>query len=165
MRRSTLFLLAASLFLASCGNWSTSRLNPGNWFGRSRSVQAADATEVNPLIPARTGLKRKNPADRHVLIDTISELRVERTNSGAIIRATGIASRQGAYDAVLMAQGSAKGVLTYSFEIVNPVNLRPVGSERSRTVTAARILSNQDLQGIRMIRVTGARNSRETRRR
>ncbi len=165
MRRSALLLLAASFILASCGSWSTSRLNPGNWFGRSRAVQAADAAEVNPLIPTKSGLKGKNPADRHVLIDSISALRVERTNSGAIIQATGIASRQGAFDAVLTAQTAAKGVLTYSFEIVNPLNLRPVGTERSRTVTVARVLTNQDLQGIRTIRVTGARNSRETRRR
>ncbi len=171
MRRSALLLLVASLTLASCGGWSTSRLNPGNWFGRNREVQAAgaEATNINPLIPAATGFKRKQPVDRHVRIDSISELHVERTNTGAIIYATGIASRQGAFDAVLTpeisAPGDSKGVLSFSFEIVNPVNPRPVGTESSRTVTVARNLTNQDLQGIRIIRVDAARNSRETRRR
>ncbi len=170
MRRPVILLLAASLTLAACGGWSNSRLNPGNWFGRSREVPVeAVAGEVNPLLPTPSAINRKSAADRHVPIATVTELTVERTLTGAIVRATGVAARQGAYEARLTPvpaqEGDPAGVLRYTFEVVYPRNPSAVGNERTRTVLVARALSDQDLQGVRLIRVTAASNSRETRRR
>ena len=103
MRKSLILLVVASLVLASCG-WRDSRVNPRNWFGRSKEVAAAPAPEqVNPLIPKSRGVFSKPiRPDTSVPVARVTELRVEQTNSGAIIYASGIAARQGAYGARLL---------------------------------------------------------------
>ncbi|MEX0285432.1 MAG: hypothetical protein AB3N23_12555 [Paracoccaceae bacterium] len=170
MVRAVILLVVASLALSACG-WRDSRLNPGNWFGRSQSVpvEAEAAEVVNPLIPTRnTLLSRGERPDLHVPIEQITTLAVDRTPTGAIIRVEGIARTQGAYDARLVTATEdgepIDGVLSYTFEVLYPENPRPVGSQSSRKVIVARSLTNQDLRPIRVIRVTGAQNALETRR-
>jgi hypothetical protein len=170
MRRPVILLLAASLTLAACSGWGNSRLNPGNWFGKSRELSAEDiAAGANPLLPAPRAFERKAGTDGHVPVTTVTELTIERTLTGAILRASGIAARQGAYAArltpITTKEDAEKGILSYALEVIYPVNPRPVGSEPTRTVLVAKDLSNQDLQGVRLIRVSAAGNSRETRRR
>lgn len=174
MRKTILILTATSLVLASCG-WRDSRVNPRNWFGNSREaaqVQTGAEQEVNPLIPAgRRGVfaKPERP-DTSVEIDTVTELRVEPTNTGAIVYAAGIAARQGAYGARLTPSNDdilpdENGVLSLSFRVNYPRRGSSTGSEFSRTVHEAFSLNKQQLERIRVIRVTAARNARETRRR
>lgn len=174
MRKPILVLLATSLFLGGCGRWSDSRVNPGNWFGQSRSaaVQTVDGeASANPLIPQRrtSMLARAEPGDLSVLIPNITELRVERTSTGATIYATGVATRQGAYGSTLRLdpedENTKSDVLSFTFRVLYPPYPTQAGPERSRTIREARSLSNQDLRGIRLIRVKGAQNLRETRRR
>lgn len=175
MRKTILFVTAASILLASCG-WRDSRVNPRNWFGKSREVVAetaeSTAEEVNPLIPTsrRSVLARRTPEDRSVEIDRITELRVEPTATGAIVYASGIAARQGAFAARLTAQGTTaepdeNGVLSLSFRVTYPRYATNQGSEFSRTVHEGFSLTNLELQRVRTIRVTAAQNARETRRR
>ena len=84
---------------------------------------------------------------------------------GASHRATGVADRMGPWDVRLVKvdEESADGVLTFDMR-----NLRQPGpaggSEWARSVTAAVALSDNDLAGIRTIRVKGARNVRTVRR-
>ncbi|MEY8843247.1 hypothetical protein AB9K41_29795 [Cribrihabitans sp. XS_ASV171] len=171
MRIAFTGLLVAALGLSACGGWRDSRVNPSNWFGGSREVpvDTVPAAETNPLIPQRSGtglLSRPEREDRSQPIMTVTELEVEPTPSGAIIRATGVGLRQGGFDAQLRPDPTAaEGVLAYTFRVIYPEDPTPQGTEASRTIRAAVTLSRQQLAGITTIRVSGAQNARETRRR
>lgn len=167
MRKSLAVLLVGSLVLAGCN----SRLNPATWFGPSRSVATDSDAGTNPLISQRAGLfSRPAPAavDRSERIAAISELMVDREPGGAIIRATGIGARQGAFAARLAPADPdllpQDGTLTFDFLVVYPEDPTPVGTDRSRSVTAAFTVTDQQLQGVRAIRVRGAQNMQEARR-
>ncbi|MBE1282194.1 MAG: hypothetical protein GJ676_02675 [Rhodobacteraceae bacterium] len=175
MRKSVMFLLVASTVVASCGSWSDSRANPRNWFGSSEPVPVeggAQPAVVNPLLPEQTAnglFARPEAEDVSVLIETVTELNVERTPSGAIITASGLSARQGAFEAELRfvpaGEDEDASIRTYEFRVVYPPAATSVGTERSRTVLAASSVTAQDLQGIRVIRVLGNQGARETRRR
>lgn len=173
MRISLSALLVASLALGACG----SSLNPLNWFGGSSSEPAASADEkpVNPLIPTgedRSLVKSLTGFGVEAVYNgkpfgEVVGLVVERRDGGAIIRVTGRADRQGVYDVRLTPvdedEKPVDGVLTYRLEGLEPANTG-VGSPASREVTAARSLTNQELRGVRTIRVEGVHNSRVARR-
>lgn len=171
MRKSLALILAGTLIVAGCGGWRDSRINPGNWFGKSRPapVAEANAEAANPLIPdkgRKSIFARADKEDLSVPVAQISELRVEPTPNGAIIYASGIASRQGAHEVELRpVSEAAEGTLEYTFNVLYPVAPTPAGSAHSRAVRAAVSVSEQELRGIRTIRVSGAENARETRRR
>lgn len=156
-------LCLACLVLAGCA----SRFNPFNWFGGSREV-ASSSEAVNPLIPERSGISRPEEVYAGELIAQITDLRIERTRSGGIVLAEGLAARQGPFAVQLTPATEddtpVDGVLTYSFDIVYPEYQTRVGPERTRRVTAARSLSNETLAGVSVIRVLGAQNAREVRR-
>jgi len=175
MRISISVLLAASLTLGACGVVRQSALNPVNWFGRSTSVAVApteDAKPVNPLIPTKSGLFARSRARNAIYIgepfDQITDLTVERISGGAIIRATGLADRQGIYSVQLTPANEDEtpvdGVLTYRLEGIEPLANTAVGGPATREVTAARKVTSQMLRGVRSIRVEGVRNARVTRR-
>lgn len=171
MRKTILILVVATFGLSACG-FGQSRLNPVNWFGNSRSAPVAtDTTPVNPLIPRSRGLfARRNvePTYFGEPFDQIIDLTVERVPGGALIRATGLAARQGIYEVQLTPANEEEtpvdGVLTYRLEGVLPTGRTPVGSQPTREVTAARVLTDQQLAGVRSIRVEGLRNARVSRR-
>ncbi|MFC3616628.1 hypothetical protein ACFORG_23040 [Lutimaribacter marinistellae] len=172
MRIAFTGLLMATFALSSCGGWSDSRVNPSNWFGGSSEVPVDTvpvSAETNPLIPQSTGtnlLRRPEAEDRSQPIMNVTELEVAQTPSGAIIRATGVALRQGAFNAELrLDPTAAEGTLAYTFRVVYPEDPTPQGTQNSRTIRAAVTLSRQSLAGISTIRVSGAQNARETRRR
>ncbi len=169
MRKPLTLLLAGSIVLAGCGGWRDSRINPSNWFGSSEVSEAPVSEDVNPLIPEKTGrglFDKPEAEDRTVLVAEVSELRIERTPVGAIIYVTGVASRQGAFDVELRPVANEDpSILEYDFRVVYPENATPVGSEFTRTLRAARSLTNEDLSGVRLIRVNGSSNARESRRR
>lgn len=174
MRISLSVLLIASLSLGACGYVRDSALNPSNWFGRSTSVpiEGADTTPVNPLIPRKSGLFARRGADEETYagrpFDEIVTLKVERVPGGAVIRATGRADRQGIYAVQLTPitedETPIKGVLTYRLEGIKPERNTAVGTAPTREVTAARKLTDQELRGVRTIRVEGVRNARVARR-
>lgn len=172
MRTSFALLIAASLTVSGCGGWQDSRANPRNWFGGSDEVELnTDAAQnANPLLPADqddSGLfSREAPADESILIASVTELRVERTSTGAIIYAEGLAARDGAYNVRLRTSDDAsEGTLAFQFRADYPSYATSAGTEATRTLRAAASLSNADLAGIRVIRVEAANNARETRRR
>ncbi|MEY8799745.1 hypothetical protein AB9K35_05420 [Leisingera sp. XS_AS12] len=169
MQKPLVLTLAGALVLAGCG-WKESRINPVNWFGRSEPVEVVAAEGTNPLIPEesrkRGVFSRPEAVDRSVLANQITDLQIEPTPTGAIIRATAVTSRQGAYDVELRRAGEATdGVLTLEFRVTFPQGPTPVGPAATRTVHAARSLSSQELAAIRIVRVNGATNARESRRR
>lgn len=173
MRKPLIVLLAIGILLAGCGGWGDSRVNPRNWFGKSRTVQAqvpVGTDAANPLIPGRSAFARRpDTTDNRVAIASLGELRVERTTTGAIVHVTGIATRQGAFNAALrpdpVDEDNPADVLSYTFVVAYPRDPTVVGTERTRTIHAAYSLSIQDLRGIRLIRIQSQQNTMETRRR
>lgn len=196
MRFSILALLVVSMFVAGCGgSLRDSSFNPSNWFGRSTSQEAdADTVttpdgrkeEVNPLIGERKQsqiVAANRRADRKssgslldvfdketpyqgTRVDRVTGLVVEPTSTGAIVRATGISGRQGAFDVRLLPIDEDQprdGVMTYEFLALQPVNT-PQGPEQTRKIQAATSLKPGALENIRTIRVVGRSNTRTTRR-
>jgi len=162
-----LMLTLAAFVLAGC----STRLNPFNWFGNSREVSTEEVEAVNPLVPQeRRGVfARPEAVYQGVPIETVTGLRIERTRTGAIILAEGVAARQGPYEVQLTPANiddePVDGVLSYSFDIVYPDFNTAVGPEATRRVTAAQSISVEKLERTRVVRVVGASNARETSRR
>ena len=150
-----------------------SRLNPFNWFGRSSEVPVEQsAAEVNPLIPEQSALfgavRRNTEIDLTTPIAEITGLRVERVPGGAIIRVEGRDTRQGAFNVEIVpaneAETATDGILVYTLERQLPQAAQAVGPAQTREVVAARHLTDQQLAGVRRIRVEAAQNAREVRR-
>ena len=165
MRKSLLALVVASMTLTACGSIRDSAINPFNWFGRSKS-EAVSAGPTNPLIPKRGGIftRRAPGAYAGVPVATVKELVVERAAGGAIIRVKGVASQQGPYEVRLVeddGEDVKANTLSYTLKALRTPT-RLVGPETSREVVAAVFVTDNDLAGIRTIRVKGAQNARTT---
>ncbi len=156
-RRRLLLALGALGLVAACSRGGNRRggalrmLNPFNWFGRSES---------------RVNREPQIYRDPRRLVDRVIELRVERTSSGAIIRAVGLPAVIGVYDAALVPldDGPVKGTLRYEFRLMPPKDGGLQGPRRARLVHVARYLPNPALEGVRRIEVIGRKNRRITRR-
>ena len=96
MRATLPLLLRTALATTGCARLADSRINPLNWFGSSQSSSVTPTGELRPLVPANRTTK---VTDERGAIAQVSALRIERTPDGAIMRATGIASTQGQFNA------------------------------------------------------------------
>ena len=141
--------LIATLVVAGCG----SRLNPMNWFGSSEETvaeaPAGFAAETRPLVAE------------------VTELRIERISTGAIVRATGLPPIQGHWDAELVPtnlRSLENGELIYEFRLRAPLDPLPSSTVRSREVVVAADLSNVELRNVRRVTVIAAGNKRSVRR-
>lgn len=172
MRKTIPFLLAVTFGLGACSTISESRVNPLNWFGKSRSEPVAQVESTNPLIPKGGGLfSNKRTADAIYEgrpFEQVTNLTIERVPGGAIIRATGLAARQGIYAVQLTPENIEElpvdGVLTYRLEGVRPTAQTAIGAKPTREVIAARHVTDQQLAGVRRIRVEGQLNAQVARR-
>lgn len=151
MKRPLLALLAVSI-LASCGSIRDSRMNPFNWFGASR--------EESRLGPTAREI------DNRLLVAQVTAMAIERTSTGAILRAEGLTPTQGWWDAELLpeTQRPVNGVMTYRFVVAAPRETTRVSTPQSRSVSVAVALSVAQLEEISQIVVQGAQNSRSVRR-
>jgi len=170
MRILLALTMVSSMVLAGCGGLRDSRANPANWFGKSKSrpVASASPETVNPLIPEQEdSIFRRNKAEVYdgTPVDQITDLRIERTSDGAIIRVIGQSAQQGAFDVRLVPDNKdsrpVNGVLSYKLMALQPDNT-PQGPAVARTVQAAQFISTQTLDQARTITVTGARNARSS---
>ncbi|MFK7838220.1 MAG: hypothetical protein AB8B60_18570 [Sulfitobacter sp.] len=172
MHKTLPILLAATLVVGACASVRDSRVNPFNWFGQSRSVPVEQVENTNPLIPKRGGLFANDRARDAIYagrpFEQVTNLTIERIPGGAIIRATGLAARQGIYAVQLTPETETEepvdGVLTYRLEGIRPTKPTPVGTKPTREVIAARRVTDQQLRGVRSIRVEGQLNARVARR-
>ena len=175
MRGIIVLLLTGVMGLSACSGWRTSSVNPSNWFGRSRPAnvnpEELAGAPVNPLLPksADTFIAGAVAAVDGVTIDQISTLVIEPTVEGAIIRAEGIAVREGAYAARLIPETLDEtpidGVLSYRFVVKYPNEATAAGTQATRTISVARSVTSGHLEATRTIRVIGQQNARESRRR
>ncbi len=154
MKPTRATLMALPLVLASCGI-SETRLNPFNWFGGGET-ESAQPLEVVEL------------SDPRPLVAEITQLVIERTPGGAIVRVTGLPATQGWHGADLVSVNPdgqpLDGVLSYSFRAEPPETQTRVSTRQSRELTVAVFISDIALSGVRVIQVTGAQNSRIARR-
>lgn len=168
MRSFVTVLVISSIVLSGCSRLRDSRLNPGNWFGGGAAEPVAAAPgQANPLIPERTRLRRSERRSIYTgtPVDQVTDVRIETTTSGAIVRVTGVSLQQGAFDVRLLADNEGDpvdGVLTLRLLAEQPRDTAQ-GSPRQRTVEAGRFISKNTLARTRSIRVIGARNERAAR--
>ncbi|WP_293444551.1 hypothetical protein [Planktotalea sp.] len=164
-------LLWSALILTGCGGGgglSDSWVNPGNWFGQSRSEAISADGIVNPLIPKQKALTRKKVDYQGTPVAQIKSLRIERKPGGAIVHVVGVSDGIGYYDVRLQQDNDGMpvdGVLSYTLKAVRSKSAIRGGSEAARQINAARYISNQELKSARKIIVIGAQNQRSTRRR
>lgn len=177
MRKTLALILISTLVVGGCGAVRDSRLNPFNWFGRAQSGAPVDAASTNPLLPQRSGtsLLRRNQPYTGQPVEQITGLTIERMPGGAILRITAVAARQGSYEVRVSPDivGSTgpededivvDGVLSYTLLAETPRRATPVGTAPSRSINAARFVTDDVLAQVRTIRVNGARNSMTVRR-
>jgi len=155
-------VLCLGLAVSGCARLAQSPLNPVNWFGPA-TEEPATVEEIRarkPILPPnRTRIVEGRP-----LVQSVSEMEVIRTPSGALVRATGVVPTQGFFNAELVNAGTENGVLTFDFRAEAPAGFEAAGSDLSRRITAAEVLSGDDLDGVRTIRVRAANNARSARR-
>lgn len=152
MNRSILAMLAVTLTLSACGRVADSRFNPFNWFGRDRSEAVAVDADAATV-------------DGRQLVSQVTELAVDATPGGAIVRAVGLPPTQGFWNAELVRVNSADpSVVVYEFRVVPPLERRAQSTQQSREIIAGADLSNFALSGVRAIVVRGLSNQRSVRR-
>ncbi len=168
MRTVLTLMVISTLTLSACSGWRDSRVNPTNWFGNSRSAPVATAENPNPLIPQRTSMLRRDKREKYegTLVAEVTDLVIERTSTGGIVRVTGQTIRQGAYDVRLISENEGKpvgGVLTFSLKALQPTD-QGQGTTAGRTVRVGEYVSKEVLAQTTTVQVIAARNTRTTRR-
>jgi len=158
MLRATLLGTAVFLTLTGCARLADSRINPLNWFNTSQEVPVANADEdIRPLVDQS---RRTVIVDGRSLVQSVDNVSVDRSPTGAIVRATGTAATQGHYNAQLVNAGVSNGVLTLQFRAQAPNDFEAEGSARSRQITAAYVIETSLLGAITTVRVESATNAR-----
>ena len=153
-RGPLLAALMVVLTLGACGAIRESRFNPFNWFGRSERAE--------PVAPAAAQVV---PGDAREQVETVTALVIEQVSGGAIVRATGLAPRQGFWQAELVPRPlDENGALVFDFLVFPPPGQTAVSTPQSREITVAYFLSNFKLQEIGTITVQGKGGARSTRR-
>ncbi|WP_240783916.1 hypothetical protein [Tabrizicola caldifontis] len=146
-----LFALSMVAALAGCGGFRDSRLNPRNWFGRSK--------------PRETIVLPTENRETRPLVDVVLSMSVEPIPGGAIVRARGQTPTQGWWQAELVPMPiDDNEVLVYEFRLQPPVTKTDVNTPQSRQVDVAIYISDIRLERVREIVVQGATNARSARR-
>jgi hypothetical protein len=144
-----ILLISLIISLSACGN---SRLNPLNLFGGDRE----ERVRVDPDAAQGT------PADPRPLVTEITQLSIEGTTSGAILRATGVTPAQGYFDAELVLVELNEGAVVFEFRAAAPTGQATPGVQ---SIIAGVTLTNGELAGVRTITVVAAQNRRTINRR
>jgi len=148
MTRTILAILAISLTVSACGRIRDSRINPFNWFGRDRTETVAVTDEA---------LLR----DPRPFVAEVLSLKIEPTPEGAIIRAVGLPTLQGYWNAELVEiERDDPSTLTYEFRVTPPPFQTRQSTQRSREIIVAKDISTNRLNKVRTITVIGQSNRR-----
>ena len=154
MKTQLILILAVTTALTGCATVRESRINPMNWFDSSREEARPDLGETGAV------------EDNRPLVPSVTSLTIERTSSGAIVRAEAVMPSVGWWDAQLVAENFGRpqdGTLTFRFVAAAPV--QPIaGSETARTISAVYPLTQAQLDTTSDVVVVGEANSRRARR-
>ena len=154
MKTQLILILAVTTALTGCATVRESRINPMNWFDSSREEARPDLGETGAV------------EDNRPLVPSVTSLTIERTSSGAIVRAEAVMPSVGWWDAQLVAENFGRpqdGTLTFRFVAAAPV--QPIaGSETARTISAVYPLTQGQLDTTPDVVVVGEANSRRARR-
>jgi hypothetical protein len=142
-------VLSVILSLAACD----SRINPLNWFGGDRE----ERVRVDPDDPSRVTV-----VDTRVFVSELTQLSVEQTTAGAIVRATGVVPVQGYFDAELVMVERTESTVVYDFRVATPLDNATQGLQE---ISVGAELSVAELAGLRTITVIAANNRRTVTRR
>ena len=145
----SVFVVSVILSLAACD----SRINPLNWFGGERESRIT----VDPDAAGGGA-----DVDGRLLAADITQLSVEQTTTGAIVRATGITPAQGYFDAELVLVEATETPLAYEFRVAPPLDQ---GTSGIQTISVGTQLTVGELAGIRTITVISQSNRRSVGRR
>lgn len=147
MQRRTFLALAGAPVLFGCGGSDDpAPRDDRNFIARVFSPNRASGA----LIVARP------------LVPRVTDMRLDVVPGGVILRAVGLPPLQGYWGAELVPANDGaveNGVLTYLFELLPPTTATRVSTERSREVLAGLFLSDQDLRGVREVRVAADQNA------
>jgi hypothetical protein len=157
MLRRIFLCSAVLLTLSGCARIADSRLKPFNWFGQSQDAPVTETGEIRPLVPAG---RTVNIVDARPMLQSVTALSVDRSPTGAIVRATGVAPTQGFFNAELVNAGISGAVLTLEFRAQAPLGFEAEGSAASRQINTAFAIDAEDLSTIRRVRVQAATNAR-----
>lgn len=161
MRPVLPLLLCTTLAVTACSRVTESRFNPLNWFGRSEVVAPQETARTEQSLVPETGIVQI--VDSRGLVGSVVSLSIDRTPDGAIIRATGTTTAPGGFNAQLVPTAVENGVLNLAFRVQSPGG--NAGSRvEPRQITAAYLISNAELAGVRGIQVQGATNALVSRR-
>ncbi|MFQ6552094.1 hypothetical protein AAD018_007080 [Aestuariibius insulae] len=150
--RGLIWCVMLGAALSGCARIQESRFNPLNVFSPPPPLPVEGR---NALLPEGPQLEALDPRGA---IEQITRVALEPVPGGAILRATGVAEVQGAYDAELVLIGQDGATRVYQFRVDRPVETQ-VGSALSRQITVAARLTNQELASVGAIRVEGRRNA------
>ncbi|MEL6609025.1 MAG: hypothetical protein AAFO93_08955 [Pseudomonadota bacterium] len=149
--KTAVVCVALVLATSGCARLAESSLNPMNLFNRDKAEQPR---EIRPLVPEQ---KVVRVVDARAVAQSLSALEITPVNSGALVRATGSMGTAGAYGAQLVTVGVEGSTLILALRAFT-------GGAGGSTVTVGRFLSNEELAGVRNIRVTSQTNALSRRR-
>jgi hypothetical protein len=140
--KSVVSLVLCCAVLAGC-SWRS--LNPLNWFGGGTTsnapVEAAIVDDGTTLIPQ------------------LLSARAERTPSGVIVHATGLASAQGAFKSDLRAvYGEDGGFSHLEFRVTQPAE-QAIGPDASRAIVAVGYFTRAESAALGSVTIRAAQNS------
>lgn len=154
--RAFLILAATAIVVTGCARVADSRFNPLNWFGRPEQIATTpDRDALRPLVlPGDT----TTVVDGRSMITQVTDLQVDRTPTGAIITARGVAPSAGYFNAQLVHTGTQSGVMTFEFRAEAPAT-PPAGSGNALYITAATSVDLAGLQGVSAVVVVAQSGS------
>ena len=162
MRSLVMLLTLSGLTLTGCSGNQDTAAHPANWFGDSQMTETGAPGQPaadNPLIPERSTsiFRRKSGAETYTgtPIYAVQNVVVEKSAGGAIVTATGISQRQGAFDVRLLPENRGvpiDGMLTFTMRAVQQDDT-PQGPEQTRRVSAGKFVSSKTLDNVRGVQV------------
>lgn len=148
MKRIFGAILGLSL-LSGCSGTDLSNANPMNWFNRDQPRPVVSATEEAIFVETRE------------LLPEVTEVSQEPISNGIVLLAKGLPPTQGFWSPVLVPTNDEQpldGILTYELRATGPTDIVVEGTEDSRELQAARIITADKLEGVSGIRVIALAN-------
>lgn len=155
MRRA--LMIASALALSACGSLGSLGSIGSLGGGGERVVGAQSRQSLPSLVPAE---KRQLVQDTRGLAAAITSAELTATPGGAILRATGQAAAPGSYNAELTPAGRDGDTLVFALRM----NAQPGARITPAQITVARMIADEDLRGVRAVRIVTASGSRTLRR-